>query len=171
MNKIGLLIRINKYKQYFESEQKTFVCDSIESAKTELINVLVKNISHLNIDYPDDFNDFEYQWFQRYIKVNAFDYNIFINNEWVEPWELQEIYSDVLEVMQQNEEANPPNFDEIYGEPNPDEEVVDNFSMEKSEQIHEFEKKLTEIIIQSKTCNFKEDQIKECKCEKCKENN
>ena len=170
MNKIALLIRINKYKQYFESDQKTFICESIEEAKNNIINILVKNFSHLNIDYPDDFNDFEYIWFKKYIKVNAFDYKIFDGNQWIEPWELQDIYSDVLDLMQKNEEADPPNFDEIYGEPEPDENVIDDFSMDKSEQIHEFEKKLTEIIIQSKTCNIKEEQLKECSCHKCKEN-
>lgn len=171
MNNIGLVITINKFKQYFETSQSTLICESIDEAKYKLIDYLAKEFNNLNIDYPFDFSDFEYNWFgQQYVNTNAFYYTLFIDGAWHEPWEHQDIYSEVLDKMQTIEEANPPNFDEIYGEPNPDEDTVDKFSMEKTEQIHEFEKKLTEIIKQSKTLNFKEDHIKECECEKCKEN-
>jgi len=171
MNKIGLIIIINKFKNYFETSQTNFVCDSVSDAKDKLVEHLAKELSILNIDYPNDFIDFEYHWFhQQYVNTSAFNYKLFTDCVWCEPWEHQEIYSDVLDKMLANEESDPPNFEEIYGEPNPDEEVIDKFSMEKNEQIHELESKLTEIIKQSKTVSFKEDQVKECKCEKCKEN-
>jgi hypothetical protein len=180
MNKIGLVITINKFKHYFETSQITLLCDSIDEAKDKLIEYLSKEFCALNIDYPLDLADFEYHWFnQQYVNSDAFYYKLFIEGSWREPWEYQDVYSDVLDKMQLDEEAEPPNFEEIYGEPNPDEDTNDNFSMENNEHIHEFEKKLTEIIKQAKTVNFKEDQIKEdqikedqikeCKCDKCKE--
>lgn len=170
MNKIGLIITINKFKHYFETNQLTYMCESMDKAKDTLVDHLVKEFSNLNIDYPSEFSDFEHYWFgQQYVNTNAFYYKLLTEGVWHEPWEHQDIYLDVLDKIQANEEDNPPNFDEIYGEPDPDENIVDKFSMEKNENIHEFEKKLTEIIKQSKTVHFKEDEIKECTCKKCKE--
>lgn len=171
MNKIGLIITINKFKHYFETSQTSWTCESMDEAKDKLVEHIAKEFSNLNIDYPFDLIDFEYHWFgQQYVNTNAFYYKLFMEGVWHEPWDHQEIYSDVIDIMQANEESNPPNFEEIYGEPEPDEDTVDNFTMDKNEQIHEFEKKITEIIKQSKNISFKEDQVKECKCDKCKGN-
>ena len=169
MNKIGLIITINKFKHYFETSQMTWSCESINDAKDKLVEHIANEFSNLNIDYPFDFLDFEYHWFgQQNVNTYAFNYKLFIEGAWHEPWDHQEIYSDALDKMQAIEESDPPNFEEIYGEPDPDEDTIDHFTMEKNEQIHEFEKKLTEIINQSKNLIFKEDQVKECKCDKCK---
>jgi hypothetical protein len=170
MNKIGLVVTINKFKHYWETSQTTWSCDTIDEANEKLINHLAKELGNLNIDYPLDLADFEHQWFnQQYANSNAFYYGIFMEGVWHQPWEHQDIYSDVLNKMEQNEQVEPPNFEEIYGEPDPDEDKIDNFSMENNEQIHEFEKKLTQIITDAKSVSFKEDQVKECKCEKCKQ--
>lgn len=157
MNKIGLIITINKFKHCFETNQTTMICETIDEAKNILINHLTKEFSNLNIDYPFDLIDFEYHWLgQQYVNTDAFTYKLFINDKWHEPWELQEIYSDVLDKIQANEEADPPNFEEIYGEPDPDEDIID-----KTQIIHEFEKELTDIIEQAKTSNLKKKSDKE----------
>jgi hypothetical protein len=41
--------------------------------------------------------------------------------------------------------------------------------MEQSEDILKFEKKLAEIMTNAKNIDFKEDQIKDCDCNQCKE--
>lgn len=170
MSKIGLIVIINKFKHYFESSQTTFTADSVDDIRDQLINYLAKELSILNIDYPQELTDFDHYWFgQQYVNTNSFYYKIFNNGIWSEPWEYQEVYSDILDKMLSNEQSDPPKFDEIYGEPDPDEEIANNFKMENDEQIHELEKKLTEIIKESKNVHFKEDQIKECKCNKCVE--
>ena len=56
--------------------------------------------------------------------------------------------------MIEKESSNPPDFETIYGEPNPDEEVNDNFTMEQSEDILKFEKKLAEIMTNAKNIDF-----------------
>lgn len=166
MVQCGLIITIIK-PQNFKTEQTTYTCDSLDDAKNKLIERLVSVFS-INIDYPFDFVDFEYQWFeQQYINSNAFYYKIFIEGKWESPWEEQEIYSDVLDRIQSIEEANPPNFDEIYGEPDPDEDIINKFSMEQNE-IDEFEKKICKIIKQSKEVDS-DNQVKECNCLRCKE--
>lgn len=168
MNKIGLIVTVNKFKYYFETEQQTWVCDSVEEAKKLLVKHLASLFSSLSIDYPLELSEFEYIWFgKQYVNTNAFNYKVFIGDKWIEPWEQEDIYSDVLDEMLDTENESPPKFEEIYGEPNPDEEVNDNFSMENNEAMQEFEKKLNEIIQSSKNVSFKEDQVKECKCDKC----
>jgi hypothetical protein len=171
MNKIGLILTINKFKQYFQSSQMTWSCDSLEEAKYKLIEYIANEFYNVNIDYPFDLLDFEHHWFgQQYTNTNAFNYKIFMEGEWHNPWDDQEIYSDVLAKIQAAEESNPPNFDELYGEPDGDGDAENNSTMEQNDEIHELEKKLTEIIKESKKTTFKEDQVKECKCDKCKEN-
>lgn len=167
MNKIGLIVTINKFKYYFETSQTTFSCDSIDDAKDKLVEHLAREFATMKIDFPLDLTDFENEWFdKKYVNTNAFYYQLFMEGNWHEPWDQQDIYLEVLDKMLQEEYNNLPNFEEIYGEPDPDEEIIDKFPME-SEKIHEFEKKLTEIIKNAKDIHFKEDSVKECKCDKC----
>lgn len=151
MNSIGLIININKYiTHYSENRQFTFICNDLEDVKNILINHLVTIFQNLEIDFPEDFDDFSYIWFnQQYTKCNVFDYKIFINNKWEEPWELQEIYSEVLEKMYEEEIKNPPDFSKIYDE---DKDINDenNFIEKPSDQINELEKCFRDIIEQAK---------------------
>ncbi len=170
MSKIGLVVNINKFNHYFETSSTTFICNDLEEAKNKLIDHLVVNMGNLNIDYPMDFTDFEYIWFkQNYVNTEAFIYYIYAEETWFRPWDSQDIYSDFLDKMIEKDSSNPPDFETIYGEPNPDEETEDKFSMEQNEEIQELEKKLSEIITNAKTSNNHEDQVKECNCERCKE--
>ncbi len=171
MNKIGLIITINKFNHWFETTQVSFSCENIDDTKNNLVDYLVTQFKNLNIDYPLDFADFEYAWFkQQYVNTNAFYYKVFMENSWHEPWDQQDIYSEVLDKMFEQETQNPPDFTNLYGEPDPDEEVNDKFdNIEENELINELEKKLTNIIKESKNVHFKEDTVKECKCEKCQE--
>ncbi len=171
MNKVGLIVTINKYNHWFETMQTSYVCDDIEDAKNTLVDYLVQQFRNLNIDYPLDLSDFEYLWFkQQYVNTNAFYYKLFMENIWCEPWDQQDIYSEVLDKMFEQETQNPPDFSNLYGEPDPDEEVNDNFdNIEHNEQLLELERKLTNIIKESKNVHFKEDTVKECKCDQCQE--
>lgn len=170
MNKIGLIINISKYNNYFETSNTTFLCDTIDEAKGKMIEYLVTQMGSLNIDYPMDLHDFEYIWFkQTYVNTNAFTYFIFNDTKWHQPWDLQDIYDEFLDKMIEKDSLNPPDFDTIYGEPNPDEEAEDNFAMEHSEEIQELEKKLSEIISNAKNADTHEDLVRDCDCERCKE--
>jgi hypothetical protein len=161
MNQVGLIITINKFKNYFESKQKTWSCESIENAKSTLVEYLVEQFKNLNIDYPSELIDFEYIWFDRqYVNANAFNYQIFIDGNWCEPWEAHDIYFDVLDKMLEQECANPPNFDELYGEPDPDETEVEKY---------DFDKKLEDILKNAQTLDLHEEEVKECRCNTCLE--
>jgi hypothetical protein len=170
MNKIGLIVNINKYNHYFETSNATFVCDSVDEAKNKMIDHLVTRMGSLNIDYPMDLNDFEYIWFnQNYVNTNAFIYFIFNETKWYQPWDLQEIYEEFLDKMVEKDSSNPPDFDTIYGEPNPDEEAEDNFTMEHSEEVQKLEQQLSEIISNAKNVDIHENTVTDCDCDRCKE--
>lgn len=170
MNSIGLVVNIFKFNHNFDTSNATFVCESLEDVKKNLINYLISQLGNLNIDYPMDLTEFENIWFkQNYVNTNAFNYFVFHDNKWSQPWELHEIYDEFLDKMIENDSSNPPDFEIIYGEPNPDEEVNDEFTMNQSEDILKFEKKLSEIMTNAKNIDFKEDQVKDCDCDKCKE--
>ena len=182
MSKVGLFIGITKSSTYFESINEYKVVDTIDEARVELINYLVRQLGVLNIDYPLSVEDFEYIWFnEQYVKSSVFNYKLFVNDKWVEPWESQEIYSDVLDKMFDEETKNPPDFSHIYGEPDALEEpsTLDNepsiphdtmpsVSEESTKDMKYFEETLKNIIEQSKTVISHDDVLeKACGCDKC----
>jgi hypothetical protein len=170
MNKIALSLIINKFQNYFESTTYFLTFDSLENTKTEIINILVTHFKKLNINYPQELAEFEYELFDhQYVKADAFVYKVFINDRWNEPWDTSEIYNEVIEQIIKEESENPPDFSEIYGEPDADENIINNFTIENDECYQEMEKKLKEIICQSSDLKIKEDQVKDCKCKSCQE--
>jgi hypothetical protein len=173
---IGLTITINYLLTYFKTDQIYLYCSSVEEAKLKMIEILANKFAQLYIDYPHDLNEFEFEWFNKqYVDSNCFYYKLCVIEpnhtlKWIEPWEYQELYLDILDHIQQIENSNPPKFEEIFGEPNPDESEPDKTNQdtyETDEKLVEFEQKLTNIITQSKTIPEIEDQVKECFCEKC----
>jgi len=167
MNKFALVLTINKYSTYFETQTIYNIYDSLEIAKQSLIDIIFSNFKNINIDYPTDLIDFEYLWFkEQYVKTNAFVYQLCYNDKWSEPWDPQDIYDDVLEKIQDYENKNVPDFSKIYGEPNPDMEEDDNFTSNHTEQSHEFEQKLKEIISSAQN---NDDLLKDCNCSQCQE--
>lgn len=80
----------------------TFNCDTIEECKGKLL-VNIKNKIFKNIDYPQHLEDFTtlYWYNDNFMDNHIFDYKIFYNNEWSQPWELQELYDDVIDIIHQ----------------------------------------------------------------------
>ena len=114
---IALVITINKFKNHFENKNVYFVCDNLDAAKSLLINKLVEEFGSLNIDFPDDLNEFETIIFNReYVKGDVFSYNIFSENNWIKPWADTIIYEELLEKLYEEEIKNPPDFSKLYKE-------------------------------------------------------
>lgn len=170
MNNIGLSLTINKFTTFYESTPHFIMVDSQESARKEIINILNTHYKKFHIDFPSDLSEFEHEVFgHTYVHADAFVYKLFINNKWEEPWETQDLYDDVIERIIKEESDDPPDFSDIYGEPNPDESINDKCTMENDEYSQEMEKKLKEIMTQSSTVKMKDDQVKDCKCKSCQE--
>ena len=161
MDKIGLIVTINKFVNYsgqkcFKTKTVTTMCKTLEEAHDELVTYLCSQFKDLNIDFPIDINEFEFMWFDReYVETHAFKYKVF-NNGWSEPWEMEDIYSDVMDRMFQTEVENPPDFSQLYGEPNPDEIKEDKFQMppEQSDEMKEIQDKIDHIINLAKNENL-----------------
>ena len=80
----------------------TFVCNTLEECKNKLI-INLKNIINKQIDYPVDVDDFVTNyWYNDNAMDNIFfDYQIFIDNKWSQPWILQELYEIVINIINQ----------------------------------------------------------------------
>lgn len=165
MSKIGLTITLNKYNKYFKSINKLFLCDTLDETKNTLINYLIEQFKSLLIDFPSELEDLRYMWFdQQNVEAEIFKYKIFINNRWDEPWEPQEIYSEVLEIMFNKEcELHANEIEEPYESDTEMKAEEDNsldtkelfsrLNKDSCEDITLFEKKFLEIINQAKnTC-------------------
>jgi hypothetical protein len=113
MNKLGLIVIITKHNEVIH---KTYSVDSIDSAKTELIKCLFEQFQYINIDFPYDYQKFEYLWFgDNYMKTDVFTYQIFSNNEWIkQPWDLEDIYSDIIDKIHQFDIDNCDKYTNIY---------------------------------------------------------
>ena len=160
---IALIITINKYNVCFSSETLTFTCDNINNVYDKLINTLVKYLN-IYVDFPDELSEFEYLWFDKqYTKLPIFTYNIYSDNTWNCPWDYQDIYNDILEKINDLEIKDAPDFSELYGELNYENNNEHNFedmiTRQKSnffdnnniddtinEECLELEKKIKEII-------------------------
>ena len=83
-------------------ETMTFVCNTLEECKNKLI-INLKNIINKQIDYPVDVDDFVTNyWYNDNAMDNIFfDYQIFIDNKWSQPWILQELYEIVINIINQ----------------------------------------------------------------------
>ena len=101
--------------------------------------------------------------------IHFFRYKIFSNDIWSEPWDYDDLYDEILVKLEEYEIANVPDFSKMYGEPDPDVDADDNFTIENNEQTHEFETKLKEIICQAQNAKIKEDEVKDCPCAQCQE--
>lgn len=175
MNKVGLIVTINKYKTFFTSVQTSIVCDSIDDAYTELIKYIVAHFTPLHIDFPLELTDFENIWFnQTYVNADAFTYKLFHNNKWEEPWTQQEIYDDTLEVMLAHETANPPDFSKVFGEDsindNPESNNFSNNFTEnniKDTDIDIIESKMKSIMEEAKNNGLEHELT--CNCGNCME--
>ena len=177
MNKLGLIVMVNKFKNYFSNTHSQIVCDTLEEAKKELITYLVAHFTPLKIDFPDNLEEFHNIWFNStYIVADVFNYKIFHNDNWIEPWSQDEIYEDVIDAMHKYEIANAPDFSKIYNEPAyEDSETAQPEKEAESEDLSQskFFSKDTDVqtietAIQNIIMNAKESEIhNNCNCSNC----
>lgn len=114
--------RIPKY------ETLTFTCKSLDECENRLL-VNLKNNIYANIDYPSDIDDYSTLFWnsEHSMDNNFFDYQIFYQNKWIKPWELQDIYEKVLNIIYQvdiqNSIHNPNNY---YDGDDSEENTIEN---------------------------------------------
>jgi hypothetical protein len=157
---IGLIITINGYNKHFYSFTNTFLCENLEKSKEQLIKYLANEFNKLDIDFPKDIYEFENIWFDnQYVKTTIFDYKLFLDNKWEEPWEYENLYYDILDEIINIESNQSYNFEKLYGEPNEDEsDNINNYEDNSNEylevsndpKLKDFEDNISQILINSK---------------------
>ena len=102
-------------------ETSTFSCSSLDECKNKLIINIKDNITSI-IDYPNDLDDYSclYWYNKNYMDNNIFDYKIYYENNWIQPWSLQELYEDVINIIYQVDVQ-----DSIYNDNNYYDECTD----------------------------------------------
>ena len=88
------------------------------------LNILKNNINAI-IDYPSDIDDYStIFWNNEYsMDNNFFDYQNFYQNKWIKPWELQDIYEKVLDIIHQVDIQNSIYNSNNYYDGDQDEET------------------------------------------------
>ena len=84
----------NKYESLY------LVCNDLDDCYNK-INVAVKNIITMNVDYPDDYDEFKNLiWYNGVSFDNeVFSYSLFFEGKWISPWSQQEIYDAIKEII------------------------------------------------------------------------
>ena len=124
MNNFGLIVTINGFNKSFYNYNKTFICNNLNDAKNKLVNYLALELNKLNIDYPLNFEDLDRYWFNdEYVKAQIFSYQLFNNSNWSEPWDYQDLYDEILEIMNNYEIEHVPDFTKLFSEN--DESIID----------------------------------------------
>lgn len=96
-------------------ETLTFICSTEEECYNKLI-INIKNNITKEIDYPADLDDFtNLFWYNNNSMDNhIFEYKIFKDNEWAQPWTYQELYDSVVDIIHnvdiQNSIYNDKNY-------------------------------------------------------------
>jgi hypothetical protein len=102
INKIGLVVTINNN---INNITKHFTCITLEQCYQELLECLVQEFKQFKNDYPMTLDDFNILWFDKIFEYygdfdyDCFTYSIFNNNEWIEPWNKDDIYNDLLDKL------------------------------------------------------------------------
>lgn len=94
------------------------------------ISVFLKRFLKMPIDYPTDLDEFVNLHYNKLDTYNClfyeiYDYGMFYNDEWITPWSSQEIYENVLTLIQQEDITNGLIRQEDY-ELNDDEKPIED---------------------------------------------
>ena len=115
--------------------------NKLEDALKWVCTTLAKSFNKLQIDFPQDYEEFQLLWFKsQYFKGDVFTYFLHNGNKFIEPWERQDIYEIVLDFMQKVDEDNTEGIDEIEPEINEEEQHEEQDKEQHEEQDKEQDK-------------------------------
>lgn len=103
----SIIIIVNKNINYFSQFKIIKSFETLEDCQSELINFVVSHFKTLNIDFPDNLDDFNVIWFDNNrTEADSFTYMIIDYNnthfyQWNEPWSIDFIYEKILESIQE----------------------------------------------------------------------
>lgn len=76
------------------------VGNDLNDVKNKIIKTLQEEFS-IHKDIPESYDDFIYKcWFaEKSIDSDIFNYKVFYNNKWINPWTHDELYENVYEIL------------------------------------------------------------------------
>lgn len=99
----GLIVILNySNKQIME----TFSDNNLDNLKIKLIDFLSYEFNKRIIDYPVNYDELSYVWFDGQNYNDVFLYKVF-SDDWIEPWSYDEIYIDAIDKLIETENKNP----------------------------------------------------------------
>ena len=112
----------NKYETLY------YICNDLDDCYNKVI-IAIKNLIMFKTDYPPDYDEFKNLIWYNLISFDneVFDYNIFFENKWIKPWDHQELYDNVLDIIHKNDVQ-----DSIYNNKN----YYDGHSDDEDENDH-----------------------------------
>ena len=124
MSEIPFFIVITKpNKQKIQTYLTTDTGKTLEDVKNKLVYIIQEQFSTFQ-EFPDSYEDFiNKQWYQHMsADSEPFEYKVFTEDKWIQPWTTDELYEQVVEVLHKLEllgayvtEANKDEeeFDEV----------------------------------------------------------
>jgi len=81
-------------------EMNTFIFNSLDDCYNKLI-ITFKDLINKKIDYPDNLIDYQnlYWYNDNNMDNEIINYNIFNSEEWIKPWDLEDLYKEVLDII------------------------------------------------------------------------
>lgn len=123
--------------------------NKLEDVLKWVCTTLAKSFNKLQIDFPQDYEEFQLSWFKsQYFKGDVFTYFLHNGNKFIEPWERQDIYEIVLDFMQKVDEEYIEEIDEIETEIN-EEELLKKEEKEEDDEVRKLENIIKDIISKS----------------------
>ena len=121
--------------------------NKLEDILKWICTTLAKAFSKLQIDFPQDYEEFQLLWFKsHYFKGDVFTYFLHNGNKFIEPWERQDIYEIVLDFMQKVDEENQ---EEEHYEEHHEEQHDEQHHEEQDDEVRKLENIIKDIISKS----------------------
>jgi hypothetical protein len=132
MSPIPYYIVVNKPNKQMKLEQKFVhnVGTDLEDIKNKLVYVLQEEFQPFQ-DIPEEYDEFVSKcWYLHYsADVEPFEYKLFYQGKWTQPWEPEELYEKVYDVLHKLELLGA-----MITDANKDEEEYDERDEEAAEE-------------------------------------
>ena len=92
-----IVTKPNKHK--IQSKIITEIGENLDDIRKKIIYIIQEELSAIN-NLPIDYASFVPIWYTN-ISADAepFDYKIFINNKWILPWDIEDLYEEAHEIL------------------------------------------------------------------------
>jgi len=94
------LVTTKPNKQKIETKIHTDSGNDIDDIHNKILYLMQEHISKFN-DLPDSYDDFisKCWYFENSADAEPFEYKIYMDDKWISPWEIEDLYNSVYEIL------------------------------------------------------------------------